>query len=114
LRAATATASEQIKAALGPDAFDGDAHALMMAVYKDPSQPIALRLEAAKAALPYEKPRLASIENKPDDEFDRMTDQELEAWLDGRAAARVEVRERTHGLQRHNGVAPDEARGKPH
>jgi hypothetical protein len=33
-----------------------------MAVYKDPRQPIELRVTAAKAAIGYEKPRLAAIE----------------------------------------------------
>ena len=65
-----------------------------MTVYKDLKQPIGLRMEAAKAALPYEKPRLASIENKIVDEFDGMSDADLEAWLDERAEARVKVRHR--------------------
>jgi hypothetical protein len=43
-------------------AFDGDSHTLLMTVYKDPAQPWPIRLDAAKAALPYEKPRLASVE----------------------------------------------------
>lgn len=45
-----------------PEAFEGDAHALLMAVYKDPSRPIDLRVDAAKAAIRYEKPALANIE----------------------------------------------------
>jgi type II secretory pathway component PulM len=69
--------------------FHGDAHALLMTVYKDLKQPIGLRMEAAKAALPYEKPRLASIENKVVDEFDNMSTEEIEAWLDERAEQRV-------------------------
>ena len=89
----------------------------MMTVYKDLKQPIGLRMEAAKAALPYEKPRLASIENKIVDEFEGMTDKELEAWLDERAAARAKVRHRTRGPQRHNGgiatLRPTTAQGKP-
>lgn len=44
-----------------PDAFTGDAHALLMAVYKDPAQPIELRVDAAKAAVRYEKPALSSV-----------------------------------------------------
>jgi hypothetical protein len=57
---ATASAAEQISATLGSEVFHGDAHALLMTAYKDLKQPIGLRIEAAKAALPYEKPRLAS------------------------------------------------------
>lgn len=41
--------------------FSKDAHALLMSVYKDESQPIALRLQATKVAIGYEKPRLAAI-----------------------------------------------------
>jgi hypothetical protein len=47
-----------------PGAFDGDAHALLMAVYKDPSQEWKLRINAAVAAIRYEKPALASIDHK--------------------------------------------------
>jgi hypothetical protein len=126
LRTATATAAEQISAALGSEVFHGDAHALLMTVYKDLKQPIGLRMEAAKAALPYEKPRLASIENKIVDEFDNMTDEQVEAWLDERAEARVERRQRTHTLRRPRtgrdrapgGIGTlrptTTARGKPH
>ena len=108
LRTATATAAEQISAALGSEVFHGNAHTLLMTVYKDLKQPIGLRMEAAKAALPYEKPRLASIENKIVDEFENMTDEELEAWLDGRAAARVKVRQRSHEPRRHRAAATDD------
>jgi hypothetical protein len=44
-----------------PDAFAGDAYALLVAVYKDPRQDLHTRLDAAKAALPYEKPRLQAV-----------------------------------------------------
>jgi hypothetical protein len=47
-----------------PGAFDGDSHALLMAIYKNPLNDMALRLDAAKAAIGYEKPRLASTEVK--------------------------------------------------
>lgn len=45
-----------------PGAFQGDAHALLMAVYKDPSQEVKVRVSAAVAAIRYEKPALASVE----------------------------------------------------
>lgn len=61
LQAATMNAAVQIAEALGA-AFDGDAHALLMAIYKDLSQPIELRIDAAKAAIRFEKPVLASLE----------------------------------------------------
>lgn len=49
-----------------PNAFSGDAHSLLMAIYKDPAHKLELRLDAAKAAAPYEKPKLASTEVKGD------------------------------------------------
>jgi hypothetical protein len=73
---AVAAAAEQIAAVLGEDAFQGDAHALLMAVYKDPRQPAGLRLEAARAAIGYEKPRLAAVEAKVDG---RMTLEQMVA-----------------------------------
>lgn len=45
-----------------PNAFDGDAHGLLMMVYKDPGQPIELRIEAAGKAIRYEKPALSTID----------------------------------------------------
>jgi hypothetical protein len=51
--------SERLSQAF-PEAFHGDAHALLMSVYKDPAQPIAVRLEAAGKAIGYEKPKLAA------------------------------------------------------
>jgi hypothetical protein len=92
-------AAEQISAALSSEVFHGDAPALLMTVYKDLKQPIGLRMEAAKAALPYKKPRLASIENKIVDEFEGMSDEAIEAWLDEQAEARVKVRQRSRGLR---------------
>lgn len=49
-----------------PEAFQGDAHTLLMAVYKDPAHDWPLRIEAAKAAIGYEKPKLASVDNTGD------------------------------------------------
>jgi len=55
-------AAQMIEQAL-PDAFKGDSHALLMSVYKDPTQPLPLRIDAAKAAIGYEKPKLAAVEH---------------------------------------------------
>jgi hypothetical protein len=51
-----------------PGAFEGDAHAFLMAVYKDPKQEPKLRVSAAVAAIRYEKPALASVEVSGDKE----------------------------------------------
>ena len=89
-----------------------------MTVYKDLKQPIGLRMEAAKAALPHEKPRLASIENKIVDEFDSMTNEELEAWLDEQAERRVKKPHRASAEVRRRGgigtLRPTTAQAKPH
>lgn len=57
-----AAVAEKLTEVIGPTAFDGDAHAFLMAVYKDPQYDMAMRVDCAKAAAPYEKPRLSSVE----------------------------------------------------
>ena len=57
-------AATVIADALGENAFAGDAHALLVAVYKDTRNDIELRVDAAKAAIGFEKARLASTELK--------------------------------------------------
>ena len=44
-------------------AFEGDAHTFLIAVYKDPGMPLNIRVDAAKAAIGYEKPRLNANEH---------------------------------------------------
>ena len=44
-----------------PDAFPGDAHAFLVAIYKDPRVDPLDRKDAAKAALPYEKSRPVTV-----------------------------------------------------
>lgn len=44
-------------------AFEGDSHQFLMTIYKNPEFPLPLRLDAAKAAISYEKPRLAAVEH---------------------------------------------------
>ena len=57
---ATAQAIALIGEAI-PDAFAGDAHAFLVAVYKNPRIDHHTRQDAAKAALPYEKPRFQAV-----------------------------------------------------
>jgi hypothetical protein len=61
-------AAAVIQEVLGEGAFKGDSHAFLVAIYKDPNQPPQMRLDAAKAAIAYEKPRLAAIEVSGDEE----------------------------------------------
>lgn len=63
LDAAAKAAAEAISQALGR-AFEGDAHAFLMAVYKNDAYPVDVRIDAAKAAIRFEKPTLASLEAK--------------------------------------------------
>jgi len=67
LEQAQAEAAARVTQGLGADAFEGDAHAFLVMLYKDPRQPDSVRIDAAKAALPYEKPRLASVGVAVDD-----------------------------------------------
>ena len=41
-------------------AFDGDAHAFLQAVYKNPDVPLEIRIQAASRALRVEKPTLSA------------------------------------------------------
>lgn len=63
LAAALASTAADLAQAI-PDAFPGDAHALLMAVYKNPALDLTLRLDAAKAAVRYERPALSSIDSE--------------------------------------------------
>lgn len=46
-----------------PRVFKGDAHAFLTAVYKNEDLDLKMRLDAATAAIGYEKPRLAAVEH---------------------------------------------------
>jgi len=60
----------------GIEIFDGDAQMLLMSVYKDKSQPLAVRIDAAKAAIRYEVPALANIQHKEDPaQFEKQYEQ---------------------------------------
>jgi hypothetical protein len=65
-KAAIATAAKKITDVLGENAFDGDAHAYLMSVYKNVAVDDDTRLKAAAVAIAFEKPKLASIEQKID------------------------------------------------
>ena len=51
-----------------PNVFTGNAHQLLMAVYKNEDLPLPTRIDAAKAAISHETPKLGSIEHKGDAE----------------------------------------------
>ncbi len=87
-RMAKVEAAAQAIAEALPEAFAGDAHALLMSVYKDPSQEMSVRLDAAKAAIGFEKPRLGSTNVTMDDKrsVEQFSDTELEEFLRASAA----------------------------
>lgn len=51
-----------IEEALGKSAFDGDAHSLLILIYKNEALPLQIRLDAAKVAIRFEKAALAAVE----------------------------------------------------
>mgnify|MGYP001573185795 CR=1 FL=1 len=53
-------ASAKVIEKILPNVFTGDAHALLMLTYKNELLDIDLRLDAAKAAVRYEKPALST------------------------------------------------------
>src|SRR5262249_23765173 len=63
-----------------PEAFAGDAHAFLMAVYKNPKLDLRVRIDAAGKALAYEKPRLASVEMTQRSLDDLSPTEFLELW----------------------------------
>jgi hypothetical protein len=48
----------------GLSPFIGDAHAFLVYCYKNPKFDLKERIDAAKAAIRFEKPALASVDNK--------------------------------------------------
>jgi hypothetical protein len=46
-----------------------DALAYLISIYKDPTKPENLRMDAAKVAIRYERPALASVEQAPQRDF---------------------------------------------
>lgn len=72
LDTAVAEAAGALHSAI-PDAFRGDAHTLLMTVYKDPSKDMALRIDAAKAAIRFEKPALSAVDASLSGQIDVRT-----------------------------------------
>ena len=58
---------ERASEILGDDNFEGDAHALLILIYKNTALPLQIRLDAAKAAIRFEKPMLSAIDAHVDD-----------------------------------------------
>ena len=78
-------------------AFEGDALAYLTSVYKDPLKPENVRIDAAKAAIRYERPALAPVEQcGPDRDFiplaERLAKYEREDALEASASKVVELK----------------------
>ena len=57
-----------------PNAFEGDAHAFLCTVYKNPEVAMPIRIVAASKAIGYEKPALAAMTlPSPDDVQQQLT-----------------------------------------
>jgi hypothetical protein len=66
--------------AVGSGSFAGDGYALLTAVYKTEDFDLAVRLDAAKATMAYERPRLSNVEVTTRS-LDRMMDEDFfRAW----------------------------------
>ena len=80
------------------EAFDGDAHAFLQAVYKNPDVPLEIRIMAASRALRVEKPALAATNSNVNVNFNMA--ERLDAarlWvkaLDQRAMIELEAEPR--------------------
>jgi hypothetical protein len=78
----TAALKQAVVEAVGalPDAFEGDSYAFLATVYKNQALPLGVRLDAAKTAIAYERPRLSNVEMTTRS-LDRLTDEEFfRAW----------------------------------
>jgi hypothetical protein len=63
-----------------PEPFEGDGYAFLATIYKDKQQPIGVRMDAAKTAIAYERPRLSNVEMTTRS-LDRLTDEDFfRAW----------------------------------
>jgi hypothetical protein len=71
-----AVIAQAIQAAV-PGAFEGDAHAFLMSIYKNPEFDTDTRIDAAGKAIRFEKPVLSSVEAKVGISYDEMTEEQL-------------------------------------
>lgn len=71
-------------------AFDGDAHAFLQAVYKNPDVPLEIRIMAASRALRVEKPVLSATNSQVNVNFN-MAERLETARLRAKALSRQDV-----------------------
>jgi hypothetical protein len=101
------------KLTAGSGSFNGDAGALLTAVYKAPEIDLAIRLDCAKAVMAFERPRLSqvdvthrSLDRMSDEDFFRAWDK-MEAFLEQHGRPRL--LEMTAGSLDEEPASPDAA-----
>jgi len=62
-REAAVQAAHELISNVLPESFDGDAHTLLILTYRDLRVPLETRIDCAKAAIGFEKPRLAATDH---------------------------------------------------
>lgn len=102
IKQAVAKAAERLEAEI-PDAFVGDAHAFLVSIYKDPQQPLDLRMEAAGKAIRYEKPALAAVAMRDMNHRDvhDFTTAELEQFIADSPEGQAILAARGNGKSKH-------------
>ncbi len=103
IKDAVAKAADRLEAEI-PNAFVGDAHAFLVSIYKDPQQPIELRMEAAGKAIRFEKPALAAAQVKishPNRPLHDFTTAELEALVAETPEGQAILAAREDGKPKH-------------
>lgn len=79
-----ARAADAVKTANGDyGAFSGDAYALLVWIYSSPDLPITLRMRAAETAIAYERPKLAQVEVKSDEQSPLYVIRSIMQMLEG-------------------------------
>jgi hypothetical protein len=71
-------------------AFEDDALAYLTSIYKDPAKPENVRMDAAKAAIRYERPALAPVEQAPETYILAVPYDDEPSGLEGVPASLVE------------------------
>ena len=62
--------------------FEGDSYAFLATLYKNKDLPLAVRLDAAKTAIAYERPRLSNVAMTTKSLDDMMTAEEIFEFRD--------------------------------
>jgi hypothetical protein len=80
----TAALQRAVEQAVGEliEPFEGDSYAFLATLYKNKELPLAVRLDAAKTAIAYERPRLSNVAMTTKSLDDMMTAEEIFEFRD--------------------------------